>query len=224
MTQSKNIIPHLAPLFFCCLILSTSVKAQIESDMDYGEIVSPNPEKTNTTGALPVGIYTNFNQLKTLNAQNNTQYTLRQRKEFWGYTYQLMIGDTKKKENKVYAYSNGENIYLNARNFRGGNYFVRIEHYGKYNFFRAWMNRRGLGIGLGVGIGPVGVGNNNAGELTALVLNTENGEVIRLAPKKMKILLSAQPELLKAYSQEKNRGQISVMEHYILLLNEASAK
>lgn len=200
------------------------VKAQIESDLDYGEIVQSNPQKTNMEENSAIGTYANFNQLKAQKAQNGLQYTLRQRKEFWGYTYQLMKGDTKKRENKVYAYYNGEDLYLNARNFRGGNYYVKVEHYGKYNFFKAWMSRRGLGIGIGVGIGPVGVGNNNSGELSAMVMNTENGEFIRLNPKKMKMLLSAQPELLKAYSQEKNKRQLAVMEHYIIALNKALAE
>jgi hypothetical protein len=213
--------------FFIYFFISSGfwVSAQIESDLDYDAIAAPPEEKIIQEWAVPVGTYDNFNTFKSKIANEAIKYTVRQRREFWGYSYQLLIEGTKKRENKAYAYSDGEAIYLNARNFRAGNYFVRIESYGKYHFFRSWVQRSGfnIGLGVGVGVGPMGVGNGNNGALQGLVLNTENGEIIILTPKKMKMLLSSQPELLKAYSGEKNRRQLDIIESYIVALNNATA-
>lgn len=198
------------------LFLPTFLSAQIESDLEYEDFEQP-LENTNTSDAIPTGMYVNFNQLKNKTPLNAANYTVRQRREFWGYSYLLFLENTKKRENKAFAYSDGTNLFINARNFRAGNYFVRVEHYGRYNFFKAFMMRRGLGIGIGVG--PVMVGNNG-GQIYAMVLDMNNGEIIRLTPKKMKMLLSNYPELLRGYEQERQRNQPDVMGAYIIALNK----
>ncbi len=198
------------------LLLPTFLLAQVESDIDYEDYTKP-LENIDASYATPTGIYANFNQLKNKTPLNAANYTVRQRREFWGYSYLIFLENSKKRENKAFAYSDGTYLFVNARNFNAGNYFVRVEHYGRYNFFKAWMMRRGMGIGIGVG--PVMVGNNG-GQLYAMVLDMTNGEIIRLTPKKMKMLLNNHPELLKSYEKEKQRNQPDVMGAYIVALNK----
>ncbi len=198
------------------LLLPSLLLAQIESDLEYEDFTPP-LENALGGDAIPKGMYVNFNQLKNKTPLNMPNYTVRQRREFWGYSYLIFLENTKKRENKAFAYSDGTNLFINARNFRAGNYFVKVAHYGRFNFFKAWMMRRGMGVGIG--IGPVVVGNNG-GQLYAMVLDMHNGEIIRLTPRKMKMLLNSYPELLRSYEKEKQRNQPGVIEAYIVALNK----
>ncbi len=209
---------NLTYLFFVISILFINGEplfAQIESDVVYGG----GEERPSLTNSLPQrGIYQSFQDLKKNNPSIQQPFQ-EQSRSGRVITYRIRYEANNKREKNAYGFSDGQSIYVNARNYGGGNYYVKSETRGRFLFFRD-EGGSGIGLGGGIGIGPVAIGTGSGNRIRAYVLDMKNGTIERLNAKQMKIILSSDSALLRDFEEEKQKNNPAVLFKYIHLYNE----
>lgn len=200
-------------LFCIVLFLYFPALSQITPQVEYGAIEesdildAPQPKR---------GIYQNFQELKS-NSPSITEGFKESSRSGAIMTYQIRQG--KKKVKKAYGFSDGQSVYINARNYNGGTYYVKLEILGRYSLFRE-QGGSGIGIGGAIGIGPVAIGSGGGNRIRPYILDMQNGIIELLDRKQMQLILAKDRELSQAYANEKRRTSFAVMAKYIQAFNE----
>ncbi len=138
-----------------------------------------------------------------------------------GNDYKLLPADIKldKKifKKKVYAYSTGDELYINCAFQKAQPWFAKGYKKGNHVYFMG-------GVGDGVMINAAVLGGAIGGAMAALKryaydLDISTGVVTRLDPTMIRQLLASRPDLLEKYNKEKRDGNDEVIMKYIYLLD-----
>lgn len=210
----KNHLHYLTLLFFSV----SATYAQINTNIEYGEQPQQNKKDILTAAVPQRGIYKSFQELRQNAPSGGENFEVKLNRGYVS-SYQIKYTEVKKKEKKAYGFSDGQYIYINARNYGNRNYYVRIQEKGSYCFFVDEMQSGGLSIGGGVAIGPVSIGSGGGTRAKALTLDLKTGAIEVLNKKRMKTLLRKTPKLLNAYATEKQKNNLEVLRDYIVKFN-----
>ncbi|SFZ94306.1 hypothetical protein SAMN05428642_10460 [Flaviramulus basaltis] len=149
---------------------------------------------------LNKGFFTSFSELY---ANEPFEDSLIKFKDNSHRSNKLFLEDRSHKRTLYYAYSDGENIYLNASNYSGEKHFVKTELIDKYLLFNdAFINQdKATGMSLAFGVLGLLVSNTQSNVL----LDLYNGQYYILDNFKIRLLLKNDyPELYKEYKKNSN--------------------
>jgi hypothetical protein len=188
-----------------------------------------------TTKKFRRGIYASFKELKENNPSIITEFKVEaDSSKFDRYN---LYSSTDKKIKKVYGFCDGEYLYLNAKTYGQGNYFVRILVLGKIIYFEDKRGKRkavasqmngpaivGGAIGGAIaGALVYGSSGTNANENPGWVIYTEdeNGEPFILDYVTLSsILQEADPELNRVFKGKKDNGKFLVLIDFMNQFNQ----
>lgn len=215
----KNLIFFTA---FFLIQISFTLKAQLPSTQ-FGQD-NVNPSKEISEENLPSrGIYQSFTELRDNKPGMTDEFTIRTKNNSGLQVFEIRDKAKNKKIKRVYGFSDGQALYIHARNYTNGNYFTRLQNRGKYMYFEDWGGS-GVGIGIGIGIGPVGVGTGGRQRLKAYFLDALSGQIETLNRNRLRLLLAQTPDLLQSYEKEKNRKDIATIKRYFFDFVQAIEK
>ncbi len=199
------------------LSLSFLTQAQISPNVEYGDD-NQSPKSLSPNSLPGKGVYQDFKEFQSQQPSGSQTFTLDSQN---GRVLRFLIRDqaSNKKIKKAYGFSDGQSQYISARQYGNGNYYVRVETQGRYAFFRDEGGSGGLGIGIG--FGPVAVGTGNGNVIQSYILDRKNGVIEPLRPKLMKAILTSEPQLLRAYEEEKVKRDPNTLLKYITQYNAA---
>ncbi|MDZ4714467.1 MAG: hypothetical protein SH819_03270 [Cytophagales bacterium] len=183
-----------------------------------------------STLKLRKGIYLNVNEFKTNSPSVTDNYEVipdtGKFDRYWLYK-------KGKKVRNVYGYSNGEDIYINAKVYGHSNYFVKILILGPIIYFedqrhksnKFYMQTAMAGVwGGALGGAIVGAlastyGGNNPGFI--VYVPDEDGQAYFLNEQSLvSIFTEADQELLKSLNQEKGSKSYKVLLQYLVDFNK----
>ncbi len=191
-------------------------------------------------GQYPKGAYMSLDEIrsKTPSQQLELQVVLRglgQIKMSGGNDYLLKTDDKNIKKSflkyDIWAYSDGENLYLNCLKLDSSHGYVCLIGDGRYMFFHAGLSdhtsttlkeQQGKMIRMSMMFGLLGgLAAADAATLRFLhALDKETGKVLAIDAEIMNDLLSVAPDLQSEFAQEPDRKYESVHIKYLELLNE----
>ena len=180
-------------------------------------------------------MYATFKELKENNPSIVTEFKVEaDSSKFDRYN---LYTSTDKKIKNVYGFCDGEYLYLNAKTYGQGNYFVRLLVLGKIIYFedkrgkkKAVASQMNGPIIVGGAIGGAlagalvyGYSGTNANENPGWVIYTgdEEGEPFILDPVTLSsILQEADPELNRQFKSRKDKGKFAVLIDFMNQFNQ----
>jgi hypothetical protein len=137
----------------------------------------------------------------------------------------LFLKDREHKKALYYAYSNGENVFLNAANYSGEKHFVKTEILDRYLLFNdSFVHQDKVGA-VSLAFGVLGVLASN--ERTNVLLDLHSGQYHVLDSRKMKLLTGKDyPHLYKMYKKQPHDVEVikSILEKIIEEINVEQAR
>lgn len=192
-----------------------------------------------TTKKLRKGIYLTFKELKENSPANNSPFKVEaDTSKFDRYNLYTI---TNKKIKKVYGFCDGNNIYISAKTYGQGNYFVRMLVLGKIMYFEDKRGKKRaiasqangpaiMGGVLGGAVGGAIAGalaysqpGTNVNENPGWVVYSgdENGEPFILDPVTLSsILQEADLELYQDFKRRKDGGKFEVLVEFMNQFNQ----
>lgn len=192
-----------------------------------------------TTKKLRKGIYLTFKELKENSPANNSPFKVEaDTSKFDRYN---LYSHANKKIKNVYGFCDGENVFISAKTYGQGNYFVRILVLGKIIYFEDKRGKKRaiasqangpaiMGGVLGGAVGGAIAGalvysqpGTNVNENPGWVVYTgdENGEPFILDPVTLSsILQEADLELYQDFKSRKDVGKFEVLVEFMNQFNQ----
>ena len=186
-----------------------------------------------TTKKFRAGIFVKYAEFKTNSPSIEKGFTITA--DTGKYDRYVLHFDNHKKIRNVYAFSDGKDLFINAKVYDQTNYFVKILVLGPITYFedmRAKKNIRSsaaiMGGIMGGIVGAVAVTGaasidpNNPGFI--IYLPDEDGEAYALDKSNlMSIFKETNLELLKKFKAEKENSKPEVLLQYLIEFNEHAA-
>ncbi len=142
-------------------------------------------------------------------------------KEHTANTEKLTLEDRDHKRALYYAYSDGDNIFLNAANYSGEKHFVKTEQIDKYLLFNDTFVNQDKVAGMSLAFGVLGILMSN--EQTNVLLDLYTGQYHSIDGSKMRMLLNDKyPDLYKHL--RKNLNNKEFMKSVLIKLLESENK
>lgn len=133
----------------------------------------------------------------------------------------LFLEDRDHKRALYYAFSNGENIYINASNYSGEKHFVKTEFVDNYLLFNDTFVNQDKVMGMSFAFGVLGVLASN--EQTHVLLNLLNGQYHKIDSYKIRLLLKNDYPVL--YDKiKKNPNDITLLKSILTNLLKSDRK
>lgn len=157
------------------------------------------PER-NVVAKPAKGVYSSFTDLLRNKPAADTRVEIRQDNE----KYYLVRRSDGRRENNYFAYSDGENFYLNVSRYATTNYYAKAELIGdKYfvndviynplNLQTLSLMYGAMGIAVSMATGPE--------TYVPMLIDSNSGQPIFLSAAEIKTLLAPKPELLQEYKK-----------------------
>ncbi len=148
------------------------------------------------------GVHQNFKEFRT-NSPSDLREIKLEVKNKTIETYILRYPDGEKVK-KVFAYSDGDFLYISANTYHSGFYFVKIQEYGKYLYFEDKVQRSGGGVAADpfTTLAIIALSETiyyTSNKKRGLILNINNGIVYDMHEKNLQALLSVDPELKESF-------------------------
>jgi hypothetical protein len=188
----------------------------------------------------PTGAYMSFEEIKQKSPGRLVELEVERRtngdiKMNGGNDYKLLKSDKSISKNTIkkeyYAYSDGDSLYINGIHYKIQTWYASVLSDGKFLVIKGGIsmvpkiqkeqldNKEQLGFMLG----PLG-GAIQGAKLAMLrfiyVIDKETNQITTVSSKKLKELLSSNPELLEQYEAEEEKNDQKVFVKYLKLLNE----
>ena len=140
-----------------------------------------------------------------------------------------------KKIRRVYGFSDGIGVYLNAKVYDQTNYFVPLLALGDITYFEDFIGKRnaiashtGLVISFGIvgGIVAYGIGDSHAGSNPGWVvfIPDDDGNAYALSRKTLiSILKQYDQDLLKEFIKEESPSSYKTLMKYLILFNQRNS-
>ena len=182
----------------------------------------------------PKGVYMSFEEV--INKSPSKFYNLliekRSKSEIrmqGGNDYRLFTNNNLVKikviKKDIWAYSDGENLYLNGWNIKIQHSYVKVESDKNYFVFIAGLpndylnNSNEFGLMFGAIVG--GISAAKRALLRYNYIFDKNTQRIKtVTSKKMENLLFRNPDVLTRYKQEKDKSNIEIIKKYLIEFNE----
>ncbi|MEZ4722980.1 MAG: DUF6563 family protein [Flavobacteriales bacterium] len=119
---------------------------------------------------------------------------------------------------KVWAYSDGRQLYLNGRHHGLQTWYCKVLDHGYYLVFTACMDN-GSAAALGFAGGAIAAAATS-GITKVYVLNLEEKQVKQVDKHNLANTLEDYPDLLERYEEEKGRGSDDILLRYVMMLNQ----
>jgi len=151
---------------------------------------------------LKVGLYYNFNNLINNQPIDSINYEIKRiHKSNKNEHFSVLYKGTKKRVKKLFGFSDGKNIYLNASRFmiNGSEYFVKSKMIGRYIYFEDKFASMTATAAFGM------IGALASAQQKGIILDSKSGVTVVLVNKNIDILLESKPELLKEYKNSKRK-------------------
>ena len=157
------------------------------------------PER-NVVAKPAKGVYSSFTDLLRNKPAADTRVEIRQDNE----KYYLVRRSDGRRENNYFAYSDGQNFYLNVSRYATTNYYAKAELIGdKYfvndviynslNLQTLSLMYGAMGIAVSMATGPE--------TYVPMLIDSNSGQPIFLSAAEIKTLLAPKPELLQEYKK-----------------------
>lgn len=152
------------------------------------------------TESLNKGFFTSFSELYANKTFQDSLIKFKDNKHRYN---KLFLDNRIHKKALYYAYSDGENIYLNAANYSGEKHFVKTELIDKYLLFNDTFINQDKATGMSLAFGVLGLLASNT--QSNVFLDLYNGQYYILDNFKIKLLLKNDyPDLYKEYKKNSN--------------------
>lgn len=195
---------------------------------------------TITTSAqiiYPKGVYMSYDEIINKSPSQNYNLTIEKRtigdiKMNGGNDYKLISNDEslnkKYLKTMIYAYSDGENLYLNCYQYKVQNWYADLISDGKYLVFKGGLSQnvdeQKKQIKIGTAFGAIGGGIQGAKLATlrfVYAIDKSNNNLIYITPEKLENLLWNYTELYDNFQKENDKNEETIIK-YLKLLNETT--
>lgn len=184
----------------------------------------------------PKGAYMSFEEIvdKTPSQQYALEVEKRTKgdiKMVGGNDYKIISADkaikTKIIKKEMWAYSDGDTLYLNCFQYKVQPWYAKVISDGDYLVFRGGLSqhmdeqKKQMEIGFYFGaIGGAMAGAKMAMLRFLYVVEKETNEIFTVTPEFLEELLGNNAELLSRFNQESNKESEEILLKYLVLLNE----
>jgi hypothetical protein len=181
-----------------------------------------------TTKKFRYGIFRTYSEFKTNSPSIEGEFKITEEKGMGRYR---LFSDNDKKVRKVYGFSDGRDLYVNAKTYDQTNYFVKVTAVGPITYFEDEAGKRNKLVEhtQGYGFGLIGMliaeqsltprVRKNPGMI--IYLPDEEGYAYALdEPSLSSIFKEDDPELYKKYKEEKDQRGFVTLLRYVVEFNQ----
>lgn len=184
----------------------------------------------------PKGAYMDFDEIvnKTPSEEYDLEVIKRTKgdiKMVGGNDYKIFSSDKSIKnkilKKEVWAYSDGDTLYLNCFQYKVQPWYAKVISDGDYLVFRGGLSqhmdeqKKQMEIGFYFGaIGGAMAGAKMAMLRFLYVVEKKTNEIFTVTPGFMEELLGTDAELLTQFNEESNKESEEILLKYLILLNE----
>lgn len=195
---------------------------------------------TITTSAqiiYPKGVYMSYDEIINKSPSQNYDLTIEKRtigdiRMNGGNDYKLISNDEslnkKYLKTMIYAFSDGENLYINCYQYKVQNWYADLISDGKYLVFKGGLSQnvdeQKKQIRIGTAFGAIGGGIQGAKLATlrfVYAIDKSNNNIIYITPEKLENLLWNYTELYDNFQKENDKNEETMIK-YLKLLNETT--
>lgn len=194
---------------------------------------------TNGQQNYPKGVYMTIEEIKSKTPSQKGEFTVVKRtngdiKMNGGNDYKIETTDPKTKKSfikkEIFAYSDGDSLFLNAYRVGVQVWYAKVEHDGRYMIFKAGISNKSEAMKAenrqraitSVMFGAIGALSTMSLALQRYlyIFDTESGETIAIDANAIERLLTTNQALLDSFNNEVDRESETVHIKYLNLLND----